>query len=48
MMEKYAFYLVGAYGVFALALLYELIIVRARLRRARVRLLTAGAGTAAP
>jgi heme exporter protein CcmD len=36
-MEKYAFFLVGAYGVFALAVAIELIGVRARLRRARLR-----------
>ncbi len=36
-MEKYAFYLIGAYGVFALAIAIELAGVRARLRRARAR-----------
>ncbi|MBS0319031.1 MAG: heme exporter protein CcmD [Proteobacteria bacterium] len=36
-MEKYAFYLVGAYGAFALALVVELVATRARLRRARAR-----------
>jgi heme exporter protein CcmD len=37
-MEKYAFYLVGAYGVFALVIAIELIGVRGRLRRARERI----------
>ena len=37
-MEKYAFFLVGAYGVFALAIAIELIGVRMRLRKARARL----------
>lgn len=37
-MEKYAFYLIGAYGVFALAIAIEMIGVRARLRKARARL----------
>ncbi len=34
-MEKYAFYLVGAYGVFALALVVEIVATRLRLARAR-------------
>ena len=37
-MAKYAFYLIGAYGVFALAIVAEMAGVRARLRRARARL----------
>ncbi|MFI4904169.1 MAG: heme exporter protein CcmD [Burkholderiales bacterium] len=44
MMEKYAFYLLGAYGVFALAIALEIVLVRARLKRARARL----AGATAP
>ena len=35
MMEHYAFFLVGAYGMFALAIVVEVVAVRARLRRAR-------------
>ena len=42
-MEKYAFYLLGAYGVFALAIALEIALVRARLARARARLATAPA-----
>ncbi len=34
-MQDYAFYLVGAYGMFALAIVVELVFVRARIRRAR-------------
>jgi heme exporter protein CcmD len=37
-MERYAFYLVGAYGVFALAIAIEIALVRARLCRARAGL----------
>jgi heme exporter protein CcmD len=37
-MAKYAFYLIGAYGMCALALAIELMITRARLIRARARM----------
>ncbi len=37
-MDRYGFYLVGAFGAFALALLVELVAVRARLARARAAL----------
>jgi heme exporter protein CcmD len=35
-MERYAFYLVAAYGAFALAIAIEVGLVRARLARARL------------
>ncbi|HEY5367006.1 MAG TPA: heme exporter protein CcmD [Casimicrobiaceae bacterium] len=37
MMEHYAFFLVGAYGMFALAIVVEVVAVRARLRHARLQ-----------
>jgi heme exporter protein CcmD len=44
-MERYAFYLVGAYGVFALAIAIEVALVRARLARARLALSSQAGGT---
>jgi heme exporter protein CcmD len=45
-MERYAFYLVGAYGVFALAIAIEVARVRVRLARARRKLGTNAASSA--
>jgi heme exporter protein CcmD len=44
-MERYAFYLVGAYGAFAIAVAIEIALVRARLARARSQWRSRAEGT---